>query len=347
MTQLIPFLYTAIGGKSSITNYDALMENKTFKSICTPEFECAIFKEISIRDISSLNVTSTTNRARAGGVDTKNINGLCSEFSRGYRTDSFPPVLMMLPDGTSELWDGYNRHQACNIMEIKSFPIATYELKQEWMNRVEEAYLIVSLGLNNHAQCKPATQQDFVTCGINMVRVSKDEMTKADIITWINQINHSWSKRQVETIANQIYQQTTVASNITPFPHPRDAHAWVRENIKSEEPTLVVCCKETGYFNRAHIQIMKNYIGNEDAGIDPIETTSAVLYTKACETSTKVNAQRQYGMKYIEDLDKLNLEYAKKRAANPHHTPYEIIGAIPQLNGVEEMDSLVEFNKND
>jgi hypothetical protein len=347
MTHLIPFLYTAADGKSSITNFDMVMENKTFKSIPAPEFECAVFKQISIQDIASLNVTSTTNKARAGGVDTKNINGLCSEFSRGYRTDSFPPVLMILPDGTCELWDGYNRYSACNIMRITSFPIATYELKHEWANRIYEAYLIVSLGLNNHPQCKPATQQDFVTCGINMVRESKGEMTKGAIINWINQINNSWSKRQVETIANQIHQQTTVASNITPFPHPRDAHAWVSENIQSEESTLVVCCKETGYLNRAHIQIMKNYVGNVDAGIDPIETTNAVLYTKACETSTKVNTQRAFANNFIEDLDRLVLDYAKKREENPNHTPYQIIGAIPQLNGVEAMDSLVKFNKND
>ena len=344
MSQLIPFLYTA--GKSSITNFDAVMESKTFKSICAPEFECATFKEISIHDIDSLNVVSSTNRARAGGIDMKNINGLCSEFSRGYRTDSFPPVLMVLPDGTCELWDGYNRYKACTIMNIKSFPIATYELKQEWMNRVEEAYLIVSLGLNNHAQCKPATQQDFVTCGVNMVRAQKDEMTKKEIVTWITQIKHSWSKKQVETIASQIYQQTTVASNITPFPHPRDAHSWVDENMSVTEASfpLVVCCKETGYFSRAHIQIMKNYIGNADAGIDPIETTTAVLYTKACETSAKVNAQRQYGIKFLENLDQIALAYAKKRAANPHHTPYQILGAIPQLIGLESMDSLVEFD---
>lgn len=344
MYKLVPFFYTA--GKSSIVNYDALMEDECFKSICAPEFVCAKFKEISIKDISTLNVTSATNKARAGGVDTNNINGLCSEFSLGYRPESFPPVLMTFPDGTSELWDGYNRYSACINLGIKSFPIAVYELNQEWVDNIEEAYTIVSLGLNNHAQCKSATQQDFVTCGITMIKKRKIEMTKASIINWINKIRHSFTKRQVESIANQIYQQTTVSTNIIPFPHPRDAHAWVKEHVSTEKSTfpLVICCKEEGYAIKAQIRVMKNYLGDVDAGVDPIETTGAVLYTKGCDTSAKVDAQRESLINFMQEHDKLILDYAAKRAANPDHTPYQILGAIPQLNGVESMDCLVPID---
>ena len=175
-----------------------------------------------------------------------------------------------------------------------------------------------------------------------MIKKQKIEMTKASIIDWINKIRHSWTKRQVESIANQIYQQTTVSTNIIPFPHPRDAHAWVKDHVSTEESTLplVICCKEEGYSIKAYIRMMKNYTRD----VDPIDTTSAVLYTKGCDTSAKVDAQREFVINFMQEHDKLILDYAAKRAANPDHTPYQILGAIPQLNGVESMDSLVSID---
>lgn len=218
-------------------------------------------------------------------------------------------------------------------------------MKKEWETRIEDAYDIVSLGLNNHPRCKPATLQDFVTRGIVWAERQPEEIKKKDIIAWVNGISHSWSKGQVETIANQVYQQTTIATTITPYTHPKIAKAWVSNNVDTQSSTnpLVVCCKEDGYVERAFLQVMKNYIGNVEQNIDPIDTTDIIVYTKACETSEQVASQREFALKYLKQMDHLVLQYAAKRVAN-QGISYQVIGALPQLNDSEDLTSLVKFD---
>lgn len=343
MSQFVPFYYTS--SKSSIVSWDNLLENESFCSLEAPVFSCADFEDIFIKDLSTLGVVDLVNRARAGGVDSNNIDALCGEFARGYRSDRFPPVLMVFPNGSIELWDGYNRYNVCKLMKIESFPFAVYHLKKEWETRIEDAYDIVSLGLNNHPRCKPATLQDFVTRAIVWVKRQPEEMKKKDVIAWVNGISHSWNKGQVETIASQVYQQTTIATTITPYTHPKIAKAWVSNNIDTQSSTnpLVVCCKEDGYVERAFLQVMKNYIGNAEQKIDPIDITDIIVYTKACETSEQVESQREFAFKYLKQMDHLVLQYAAKRMAN-QGISYQVIGALPQLNDIEDLNSLVKFD---
>jgi len=350
MTQHIPFLYSS-ANKDYIVNYDNLLKNKNFIScLNAPQFSCATYKEISIRDITELNITSATNKARAGGVDMKNIDGLRAEFIKGYRVDSFPPVLMVLPDGTEELWDGYNRYSACKIIGIDKFPFAIYTLNKEWEDRIEEAYYIVSLGLNNHAQCKPASEQDFITCGVIMVQNHSGEMSKQDVTNWVNGIAHSWTKKQVDKIVNSIYQKTVVATNITSYPNPRDASSWVDDYVKTSKDPEILCSKESGYALKLYAKIIRDFISNDEVSADP---TPVILYTKSsssspCDTAEKVKNQRNFIVQTMKSLDsmflKFGIKYAAMRAANPNYVPYEIIGALPQLNGVEDMNSLVKID---
>jgi len=315
-----------------------------------PQFECATYKEIVVRDITELNVSSTINKARAGGVDMQNVNGLCAEFVKGYRTDSFPPVLMILPNGTEELWDGHNRFDACKTTGIKTFPLAIYTLKEEWKDRIEEAYYIVSLGLNNHAQCKPASEQDFITCGVIMVQNHSGVMSKQDITNWVNRIHHSWTKKQVDKIVNSIYQKTVVATNIVSYPNPKDASAWVSDYVKTSKDPEILCSKEGGYALKLYAKMVREFLSNDVASTDP---TPVVVYTRSsssspCDTAEKVENQRKSIITIMENFDNMYLEfgikYAAMRAANPNYVLYEIIGALPQLNGVEDMNSLVEID---
>lgn len=339
MSSFIPFYFTATNGSSSITSFTNLLENQTFKSLQMPKFECANYTGFEIRDLSSLNITSKTNKARAGGVDTNNIEGLKGEFSRGYRPEKFPPVLMIFPDGSEELWDGYNRYAALNSMGIENFLFAVYYLKPEWMgDRLEDAYDEVSLGFNNHAQCKPSTVNDFVVRGTAWARRQLREVTKNDIVSWVNSISQSWTKKQVESISRQVYQATTVSANITPYTHSNDAKAWVNKNVDTEVNPLIICTKERGYILRAIQQVMSNYV------TDSIDTTPTVLYTKGCESPAQVDSQREFAIKFLTHVDNLIMSYAEKRQSNPDSMPFEIIGALPQLIGVEDFDSLVKID---
>lgn len=331
MTQIISF-YT-----SGVTNWTAVLGNPTFKSLSAPKFECAEYKGIEVKDWNTLNIQQLTNKARAGGVDTNNINGLISGFQVGYRVNEHPPILMILPNGDVEVWDGYNRYNASCELKIADFPFLVFSLKKEWENRIDDAYDIVSLGSNNHATAKRHTINDFVNRGVCYAKRNESTLSKDQIRGWINIINHSFTNKQIDDIVDKIYQQTTIAVNIAPYVHPKNAKQKVSEIIQTGSSTnpVIVCCKENTYIERAFLQIMKNFVENS------IDETDVVTYTKGCETAEEVVKQRKDAIVYLKKLDTLVVQYVTKRLTT-QSSAYSVSGALPQLLGIEDPQSLVD-----
>lgn len=333
MTQIVPFF------SSSVTNWDTLLSNPTFSSLVVPEFECADFVGTEVIEWVKLQIQQDTNRARAGGVDTNNINGLVAEFQHGYRVTELPPIVMILPDGTMELWDGYNRSNAAYQLGITDYPFLVYRLRDDWANRVEDAYDMVSLSANNHTVSKRHTINDFVLRGVQYCKRHENSLSKDEISGWVDTIDHSFTPKQVADIVNKIYQQTTIAVNIAPYVHPKSAQSKVSEIVdtNSSNNPVVICCKEKTYIERGYLQVMHNSVEN---GID---LTDIVTYTKGCETAEEVTEQREFAVEYLKQLDALTMQYAVKRLTS-QSPAYVIAGALPQLIGVEDPQSLVELN---
>jgi hypothetical protein len=307
MTQIVPFF------QSNVTSWDALLSNPTFKSLDIPSFDCAEFVGVEVKEWSNLNIQQAANKARAGGVDTNNINGLITEFQKGYRVTELPPIVVILPNGEEETWDGYNRSNACYELGIQDYPFLVYRLKGDWANRIEDAYDLVSLGANNHTVAKRHTMNDFILRGV------------------------CYCKRHGD-IVDKIYQQTTIAVNILPFVHPKSAQSKVAEIVDTSSSTnpVVICAKDRTYIERGFLQIMKNYVERD------IDVTDVVTYTKGCETAEEVAAQRDFAVNYLNELDKLARQYVAKRMETCSSS-YSIAGALPQLIGVEDPQSLVEI----
>lgn len=332
MTQIVPFF------QSNVTSWDALLSNPTFKSLDIPSFECAEFVGVEVKEWSNLNIQQAANKARAGGVDTNNINGLITEFQKGYRVTELPPIVMILPNGEEETWDGYNRSNACYELGIQDYPFLVYRLKGNWANRIEDAYDLVSLGANNHTVAKRHTMNDFILRGVCYCKRHGNSLSKTEITNWVSNINHSFTTKQVSDIVDKIYQQTTIAVNILPFVHPKSAQSKVAEIVDTSSSTnpVVICAKDRTYIERGFLQIMKNYVERD------IDVTDVVTYTKGCETAEEVAAQREFAMNYLNELDKLARQYVAKRMETCSSS-YSIAGALPQLIGVEDPQSLVEI----
>ena len=330
MSQIVSF-YT-----NSVTNWSAVLRNPTFKSLSAPVFECAEYVGTQVNEWKNLNIQQPSNKARAGGVDTNNINGLISELQVGYRVTEFPPILMILPNGEKEVWDGYNRYNACYELGITDYPFAVYTLKQEWANRVDDAYDIVALSANNHTVAKRHTINDFVNRGVCYVKRNGSTSSKEEIKTWVDSISHSFTPKQVSDIVDKIYQQTTIAVNIAPYVHPKNAQQKVAEIVQTGSSTnpVIICCKENTYIERGFLQIMKNFVESD------IKETDVVTYTKGCETAEEVVQQREDAVKYLNKLDALVVQYVTKRLTT-QSSAYSVAGSLPQLLGVEDPQSLV------
>lgn len=333
MTKSIPFF------QSNVTSWGALLSNPTFKSLDIPSFDCAEFVGVQLREWTNLNIQEAANKARAGGVDTNNINGLITEFQKGYRPTELPPIVMKIPNNTEETWDGYNRYNACYELGISNFPFLVYQLKEGWKNRIEDAYDLVSLSANNHTVAKRHTINDFILLGARHCKRNGNSLSKTQISKWVDSINNSFNVKQRSDIVDKIYQQTTIAVNILPFIHPKSAQSKVSEIVDTSSSTnpVVICAKDRTYIERGFLQIMKNYVENS------IDVTDVVTYTKNCETAEEVAKQRQFAVDYLKKLDDLAVQYVVKRMSN-QSSAYSIAGALPQLIGFEDPQSLVEIN---
>lgn len=338
MTQIIKF------HTNSVTNWSAVLSNSTFKSLSAPEFECAEFEGVEVKEWINLNIQQPANKARSGGVDTNNINGLISELQVGYRVTELPPILMILPNGEAQVWDGYNRYNASYELGIPDYPFLVYNLKEEWVDRIEDAYDIVSLGANNHTVAKRHTINDFVNRGVCYSKRHGSALSKDEIRKWVDEINHSFTPKQVSDIVDKIYQQTTIAVNISPYVHPKNAKQKVSEIVQTGSSTnpVIICCKEKTYIERAYFQIMKNFVGDSKNKIDPIDETDVVTYTKGCETAEEVIEQRKGAVEYLKELDDLSIQYVTRRLLT-QSSAYSVSGALPQLIGVEDPQSLVDI----
>ena len=323
---------------ASSTTWDNLLNNSTFKSLEMFQFECANFKGIEVIDWVELNIQDAANKARAGGVDVNNISGITSELKKGYRTTELPPIVVILPNGEKQLWDGYNRYNACYNLGIQNFPFLVYELKSEWENCVDDAYDIVSLSANNHTVAKRHTINDFINRGISYCKRHKSSLDKNQIEDWVNSIDHTFTHKQVETIVNGIYQRTTIAVNIIPYASSSGARAKFAKlvNTESADNKLLLCCKEEGYVNRTFLQIMQNYVNGME--------TEVAMYTKSCETAEAVMKQRKYAVERLRFLDKLVMDYVVKRISEKKES-FEISGFLPQLNGIEDPQMLVPYTE--
>ncbi|NDI20078.1 MAG: hypothetical protein EBY85_02105 [Burkholderiaceae bacterium] len=98
---------------------------------------------------------------------------------------------------------------------------------------------------------------------------------------------------------------------------------------------VIICCKENTYIERGFLQIMKNFVEND------IKETDVVTYTKGCETAEEVVQQRQDAVEYLNKLDALVIQYVTKRLTT-QSSAYSVAGALPQLLGVEDPQSLVD-----
>ena len=343
MPKLISF-FTGLFAGVGDTNWSKLLANKIFKTLPTPQFPCATFKGVSLTKWNNLNIDTieSRNKARAGGVDDRQIQGIISTLRQGYDPTQTPPIVMIMPDGTTELWDGYHRYCAAEALSIPDFPCLVYKLNAEWEDRPDDAYDIVSLGANNHPTAKRHTEADFITRGV-LYSKRHGNLSLSQLRDWVNSIDHFFTDKQVDTIAKKIFHRTTIAVNVKPYHHPKIARAKVSEVVGDGQATpsrnpVIMCCKEDEYIERALLQIMMN----PTDPVDSIETTEVVAYTKGCETAEQVVAQRERAINKLKELERRVLAYAAHRLTHPDAPAYTIAGFLPQLVDVEDMSKLVD-----
>lgn len=187
-----------------------------------------------IQEIDRINVGGGTekNTARAEGTDTVHSDGLVGEFSKGIRYDQLPPIVVKV--GTVyKLIDGFTRVSALKTRKQESWVFDVYELEEGYS--LEDLEDEIGLGANNHPESKKATRNDFITKGILWVKRQVNvTVSKTEIKGWVNNIPHTFTNDQVNTITDRIFDKAYPDTSVATFSEAKAAEYLEKQGYTSK-----------------------------------------------------------------------------------------------------------------
>ena len=268
-------------------------------------FRSATYKETIIEQIDNIDTGGKTlkNKARSGGLVIEKLKELTGEFIKGIRYDESLPIIVKWK-GIYFLIDGFHRVYVLKDLGHVSWAFDYYEINDGY--DIEDLYDEIGLGANNHPPSSKATRKDFLNRAIKWskreAKVGR-EVTKEDIIDWINAIEHSFTDKVVENIANDVIHAKHIDNTFVSFTDDAaavylktdtgkytsngeiDGNGFAGRLVRAEPNgtygprnflhILKDACKEDPSRSKVHIYIPSNRVKKE--GTDPLK----------CVTDTK------------------------------------------------------------
>lgn len=184
-----------------------------------PTFRTVNVIGIEIRNVASISYENekgqTINTARSTGTDKENATGIKNSFLVDGIDPSFlPPVCLK----SGELIDGFTRHSVLLDLGQQKFAYLVVELLPGFT--IEDAKDELGLGLNKHPQSKKATINDFKKRLRMYIRRCEDAgkvITKNDGIEWFNNIEHSFTDKQVEDACSDVLNEIRALETMESF----------------------------------------------------------------------------------------------------------------------------------
>ena len=198
------------------------------------KFNSGTYSHTIILEIERIDVGGGTekNTARAEGTDTVHSDALVGEFSKGIRYDQLPPIVVKV-GSVYKLLDGFTRVSALKTRKQESWAFDVYELNEGYTQ--EDLEDEIGLGANDHAKCKAATRDDFITKGILWVkRQLGTTVSKTQIKGWINNIPHTFTNDQVNTITDRIFDKAYPDTSVATFTETKAAEYLEKQGYTSK-----------------------------------------------------------------------------------------------------------------
>ena len=199
-------------GRCDVPDPSRLPNREARRKFRTGTYSTTIIEEVNRIDTGG---GTEKNRARAEGTDTVHADALYGEFDRGIRYDQLPPIVIKTGE-VYQLVDGFTRVRALKRRRQEKWVFDVYELNEGF--KLRDLLDEIGLGANNHISQKKSTRADFVTTGILWVeRQEEKTISKVQIKEWVNNIPHSFSNDQVNTIVNRIFDQAFPDTSVATF----------------------------------------------------------------------------------------------------------------------------------
>ena len=269
----------------------------------------------------------TDNSVRRGGTpDTESLEEL---LSRGL--DITKLTISVCP--RNNVINGFTRVKKLIKIGYQEWIVAVYEkdesTKTEFQDAMSDYLDDMRLGANEGDGSTPATTYDFMEIGIKRFENRTDKSSLA-VSRWVNSIPHSFSKKQVEAIANHVckyHKRSGVVEKL-------DRESAEKLINKLHPGADLLNTKSSTYASRMWIKIMKATIKGEP----PIEFGT---FHSDATTHKEIDDGRTGADNFILDFHKSTLDYADAYYRNKR-IGWKNLGALPQKIGVESSNSLIK-----
>ena len=111
--------------------------------------------------------------------------------------------------------DRFHRVYVLKDLGQISWAFDYYEINEGY--DIEDLYDEIGLGANNHPPSSKATRKDFLNRAIKWSKRVGGEVTKEQLIEWIDGIEHTFTDRVVENIANDVLHAKHIDNTFVSF----------------------------------------------------------------------------------------------------------------------------------
>lgn len=269
----------------------------------------------------------TDNSVRRGGTpDTESLEEL---LRRGL--DITKLTISVCP--RNNVINGFTRVNKLIKIGYQEWIVAVYEkdesTKTEFQDAMSDYLDDMRLGANEGDGSTPATTYDFMEIGIKRFENRTDKSSLA-VSRWVYSIPNSFSKKQVEAIANHVCKHHKRSGIVEKL----DRETAEKLMNKLHPGADLLNTKSSTYANRMWIKIMKSTIKGEP----PIKFGT---FHSDATTHKEIDDGRADANDLILKLHKTTLDYAEAFYRNKKIN-WENLGALSQKIGIEPSNSLIK-----
>lgn len=295
--------------------------------------------------LDAFDQDSLQNASRAGDTDPLNVKKIEQSFqTRGVLEECPLPTAIKGPNGRPLLVDGAHRWTAALNLGWKELKFNYYVPSDPSTFDYEHFLMSKGLESNDHVPAKAISSADFERAVAVYVDNNIDTFeNEADVLNLVNQFSiSSIVQKTKNNIAKRVFLKKVNTSQIKQF-NKNVAESQFRHLLKGCE-----------------IEIIENISGPQGprSTMDPVikaikhyqkhgEPIRYVVLTRNCESMNDVVITRSEIVKTWERsyhmLREVIYEVDDQESGYQIEYPFEIVGAIPQVNGQEPTDKLADI----
>ena len=295
------------------------------------------FKGYVWRKLTQINTKDkqgfTDNSVRIAG--TGDNETLQQSLKKGLDTTKLTPSVY--PD--DNLLNGFNRLKNLILAGYKEWIFAVYDKDEstatEFQSTHEEFVDDFRAAANKSDGTRVITDSEVEELGRKRFEYRIDR-SKQKIVEWIKTLDLNLSPQKIEGIARKIsndYERKGVIDSYS----RKECEAFL-ENLGIGADVLNTTGTEGDKTRvlRLLVQIMENFNSNKS-------TLDVALFDSQATSHNDIDDHRKQTIKLLKELDNTIMAYAANRISNIDILPWNVIGAIPQKVGGEE---IVETGKH-